>query len=247
MKSRTGKIITFYSYKGGTGRTMALANIGCLLAREENRKVLVIDWDLEAPGLHRYFQKNRYLENPLQKNEREDVFNGVIDLFIDLNHQLNDRNDWDSDEFAEDLFRAIGLSKYIQRTSVPNLCIMYAGKFDEYYSTKVNTFNWEELFEKALWIIPSFAYFISREFDYVLVDSRTGLNDASGICTTLLPEKLVAVFTPNKQSVIGLVDLIKDATEYRKQSDDLRPLVVFPLPSRIEAEAPDLGIKQLNQ
>ena len=46
-----GKILTFYSYKGGTGRTMAIANIGVLLSKEPNSKTLVIDWDLEAPGL----------------------------------------------------------------------------------------------------------------------------------------------------------------------------------------------------
>jgi cellulose biosynthesis protein BcsQ len=27
-----GKIVTFYSYKGGTGRTMALANVAWILA-----------------------------------------------------------------------------------------------------------------------------------------------------------------------------------------------------------------------
>ena len=57
-----GQIITFYSYKGGTGRSMALANIACILADEQKLKngkgVLMIDWDLEAPGLHRYFRNN---------------------------------------------------------------------------------------------------------------------------------------------------------------------------------------------
>ena len=48
-----GRVITFYSYKGGTGRSMALANIAWILASNGYR-VLVIDWDLEAPGLHRY-------------------------------------------------------------------------------------------------------------------------------------------------------------------------------------------------
>ena len=54
-----GQIITFYSYKGGTGRSMALANVGYLLAtqeRSDGKGVLMIDWDLEAPGLHRFFQ-----------------------------------------------------------------------------------------------------------------------------------------------------------------------------------------------
>src|SRR6059058_3441452 len=50
-----GRIVTFYSYKGGTGRSMALANVGWILAAA-GKRVLMIDWDLEAPGLHRYFR-----------------------------------------------------------------------------------------------------------------------------------------------------------------------------------------------
>ena len=49
-----GKIVTFYSFKGGTGRTMALANVAWILA-SNGLKVLVVDWDLDSPGLHRYF------------------------------------------------------------------------------------------------------------------------------------------------------------------------------------------------
>src|SRR5215475_1162581 len=49
-----GRIITFYSYKGGAGRTMALANVAWILASNGYR-VLTVDWDLESPGLHRYF------------------------------------------------------------------------------------------------------------------------------------------------------------------------------------------------
>ena len=40
--------------KGGTGRTMALANVAWILA-SNGLKVLVVDWDLDSPGLHRYF------------------------------------------------------------------------------------------------------------------------------------------------------------------------------------------------
>jgi MinD-like ATPase involved in chromosome partitioning or flagellar assembly len=46
----TGIIATFYSYKGGAGRTMALANVGVTLA-SWGYSVLCVDWDLEAPGL----------------------------------------------------------------------------------------------------------------------------------------------------------------------------------------------------
>ena len=43
-------IATFYSYKGGVGRTMAMANVAVLLA-QRGLRVLAVDWDLEAPGL----------------------------------------------------------------------------------------------------------------------------------------------------------------------------------------------------
>src|SRR4051794_10976046 len=49
-----GRVITFYPYTGGTGRSMALANVGWILA-SHGKRVICIDWDLEAPGLHRYF------------------------------------------------------------------------------------------------------------------------------------------------------------------------------------------------
>jgi MinD-like ATPase involved in chromosome partitioning or flagellar assembly len=59
--SDPAEIITFYSYKGGTGRSMALANVACLLAqrtlRESGGSILAVDWDLEAPGLHRFFRE----------------------------------------------------------------------------------------------------------------------------------------------------------------------------------------------
>src|SRR5712691_10637842 len=50
-----GAIYTFYSYKGGVGRSMALANVAALLAKW-GKKVLVVDWDLEAPGIERFFE-----------------------------------------------------------------------------------------------------------------------------------------------------------------------------------------------
>ncbi len=50
-------IVTFYSFKGGVGRSMAVANVADILARQGLR-VLMVDFDLEAPGLEQYFQIN---------------------------------------------------------------------------------------------------------------------------------------------------------------------------------------------
>src|SRR5215813_12543853 len=69
-----GRIITFYSYKGGTGRSMALANVAWILAMN-GKRVLVIDWDLEAPGLHRYF-------HPFLEDKELAQCEGLIDFVM---------------------------------------------------------------------------------------------------------------------------------------------------------------------
>src|SRR5687768_6487561 len=69
---RSAKIITFYSYKGGTGRTMLLANVAWILASNGYR-VLTVDWDLEAPGLHRYFA-------PFLIDKKLESSDGIIDM-----------------------------------------------------------------------------------------------------------------------------------------------------------------------
>jgi hypothetical protein len=56
----------------------------------------------------------------------------------------------------------------------------------------------------------------------------------------LMPEVLVTVFTPNRQSLFGVIELAREAALYRARSDDLRPLLVYPLPSRIESLEPAL-------
>ncbi len=65
-------VCTFYSYKGGVGRSMALANVAAILARL-NKRVLVIDWDIEAPGLERYFTESGL------KGSRRDR-DGLVDI-----------------------------------------------------------------------------------------------------------------------------------------------------------------------
>src|SRR5580658_4535310 len=47
-------IYTFYSYKGGVGRSMAMANVAECFC-QQGLEVLMIDWDLEAPGLESFF------------------------------------------------------------------------------------------------------------------------------------------------------------------------------------------------
>lgn len=72
MTGDEGRIITFYSYKGGTGRTMALANTAWILASAGHR-VLAVDWDLDAPGLDRFL-------HPFLEEEKLRTTPGVLEL-----------------------------------------------------------------------------------------------------------------------------------------------------------------------
>lgn len=126
------------------------------------------------------------------------------------------------------------------KTDIPGLDLIKAGRFDKGYAERVGTFKWLKLYSKSPFLIRTFADRLAADYQYVLIDSRTGLTDTSGICAMLLPEILVAVFTPNRQSLKGVVDLAREAGQYRSRSDDLRPLVIYPLPSRIEASEPSL-------
>src|SRR5436190_7243779 len=75
-----GTLITFYSYKGGVGRTMALANIATLLATW-GKKVLVVDWDLEAPGVE------HFLVAPGAELNAAQARRDLIDLLTDLSEK----------------------------------------------------------------------------------------------------------------------------------------------------------------
>src|SRR5262249_50873455 len=68
------RIVTFYSFKGGVGRTMALANVAWILA-SAGKRVLAVDWDLDSPGLHRYFR-------PFLRDKDLTSNNGVIDILL---------------------------------------------------------------------------------------------------------------------------------------------------------------------
>jgi cellulose biosynthesis protein BcsQ len=223
-----GCIVTFYSYKGGTGRTMALANVACLLA-DAGENVLVIDWDLEAPGLHRFFPPRLRRSSTITDLGLDDT-PGVIDIFCALREQLpaaRPESDDEADAAVERAFANIDPEAYIRDTSIPGVRIMRAGRNDDGgYSRRVGTFDWEGVFQRAPGIYRAFADRLTERYRWVLVDSRTGVTDISGICTSLLPERLVVVFTPNRQSLTGVRELVQRATDYRRASDDLRPLLV---------------------
>lgn len=220
-----GCIITFYSYKGGTGRSMALANTAWILA-SHGLRVLVVDWDLEAPGLHRYF-------HPFLPDSELHSSPGVIDLMWEFAAAAADPAPKEDRQWYTQLAR---VDQYAMSLEHPfpgkgTIDLMPAGRQDAIYSTQVTTFDWNHFYEHLGGgpFLEALRQSMRSDYDYVLIDSRTGLSDTAGVCTVQLPDTLVNCFSLSTQSVEGASAVA--ASVYRQRKDGLR---IFPVPMRVE-------------
>jgi hypothetical protein len=189
---------------------MALANAAVLLTGRGHSSpvdTLMIDWDLEAPGLHQYFPL-RGDKGPMADPTRP----GLADLFAVLFTAARELQNLDEMERRARVIQsvnALDLDQYISPTEVPGLHLLKAGRLDAEYSDLVNRFRWDEFYDWAPWAFRALTERLIQKYRYVLVDSRTGITDTSSICTSLLPDKLVVVFTPNEQSLNGIRQLVE--------------------------------------
>jgi cellulose biosynthesis protein BcsQ len=218
MDKPPGVIYTFYSFKGGVGRSMGLANVAALLSRKGHR-VLVVDWDLEAPGIERYYAGTHGLSGARKE--------GLVQLFH--GHGQGRPLDWRDCLLTASPFPG----------SIP-LSILTAGQSQGDYVSRLQELNWENLFTQH--DLGAYLEQLRAEwkaaYDFVLVDSRTGFSDMGGICTILLPDILAVFFTASDQSLDGVIDVIERARQARKSLPvDRSRLVAIPVPSRDELQS----------
>lgn len=218
-----GQIITFYSYKGGVGRTMALANVAVLLSRWGYR-TLIVDWDLEAPGLEYFFKD--YVDVGVVAGGQ-----GVVDLLHGVSGDAAvapPALDW----------RSLLITVQLPESRQP-LHLLTAGERGDGYFGRVRGFDVAEFYaeKKGGLFIESLRDEWKRQYDFVLLDSRTGVTDIGGICTIQLPDLLVMLFTATEQGFGGVVEIVRRAAAKRQQLpvDRLR-LVSVPLPSRFDSQ-----------
>jgi WD40 repeat protein/MinD-like ATPase involved in chromosome partitioning or flagellar assembly len=175
---------TFYSYKGGVGRTLALVNTAySLVAR--GRKVLIWDLDLEAPSM---------LQIPQFADVRKRVTGGTVDVLT--------APETDIAKQVAGLIVPAG----------PGIWLLPAGADDMRYPERYASVPFDRLFgpdseegsrrfelmRQAIEILPA-----GTRPDVVLIDSRTGLTDMGAICTVQLPHTVVLVYTMSHQGAFG--------------------------------------------
>jgi Mrp family chromosome partitioning ATPase len=212
-----GRVITFYSYKGGTGRSMALSNIAWILA-SAGKRVLMIDWDLEAPGLHRYFR-------PFLIDHELGASDGLMDL-IDRYASEAIRPPPEGDSLAPDWWWPLSdISEHVLGIAFDGFAaggaidLLPAGRQCATYAVKVSAFNWQNFFDRlgGGGFLDAVRQRAKADYDYVLIDSRTGVSDTSGICTAQMPDTLVVCFTYNNQSIKGAAAVAASARQLQAE------------------------------
>ena len=155
---------------------MALANISILLT-QWGYKTLIVDWDLEAPGLEYFFtdyvSSVRYIKNLvllicskiLVKNDCKDTTNSIWkDMLIEI--PINKSNTTIDFHFCR-------------------------SKKDNNYYQKVREIDFKDFYsENGGYILEKIREEWKTNYDFILIDSRTGITDIGGICTIHLPDIL---------------------------------------------------------
>ncbi|MRV74859.1 tetratricopeptide repeat protein [Duganella sp. FT92W] len=229
----SGAVTTFYSYRGGAGCTMALAHVGALLADRgpAGTPVLMVDWDLDAPGLHEAFPAGP--DAP-----------GVVELFAAYRDQLlrrgrADGGDDDGGEaLAQAVLAAIDWQHHVVRVDQRRpLFLMRAGRLDDGHAQRLAGLDWEALFHACPALFRCFGAMLARHFGHVLVDAPHGRSAGAGVCTALLPQRLVLLFDANRPGLDGLESLVQRVTTFRVSQDgEPRALMIYPVPARMAAD-----------
>jgi MinD-like ATPase involved in chromosome partitioning or flagellar assembly len=219
MQRKRGLVYTFYSYKGGVGRSMALANVAALLAKW-GRSVLIVDWDLEASGIESFFEGVTPGLRDLRRSKP-----GVVDL-------VRAKGEGREIDWTECLINAYPFG------ATNPVSIITAGQSGEGFSERMQSLDFGRLFaefELGSYIEKLRNEWISK-FDTVMIDSRTGITDIGGICTIHLPDVLVLLFTTTETSVQGVIDVMTAAREQQsKLPFERQKLLALPVPARDES------------
>ena len=192
-------VATFYSFKGGVGRTLALLNVAYELA-DSGLKILVVDFDLEAPAIH----ADRWSRPASAVSTRdEDIDSGNKGIVEYVGEYLRTMRAPNADGFIVD--------------ATPEGCngtisLMPSGVLDDSYGRRLNEIDWNDLYlmrDGYVMFEDLRAQWETLGFDYVLLDSRTGFTDVGGICTRHLPDAAVLMFRPDDQSLRGMESVVE--------------------------------------
>ncbi len=224
--------IAFYSYKGGVGRTLALANVGRELVRR-GKRVVLMDFDLEAPGLDHFEALQPKVDKSVANNGQQPLHKGLVEY---LSACLQGGPPQDLDEYCYAVPSPdTNPSSDTNTDNQGQLWVMPAGRHGEphYQNFLEKEMNWQEFYsEHEGWqVMENLRGHLVDAFapDYVLMDARTGLTEVGGLVTHQLADVVVLLFGLNDQNLSGTETVYRSLG--RCDSQPKRVLVASPVPA----------------
>ncbi len=234
-------VVTFYSYKGGMGRTTALCAYAMHAALNRRRKVVVIDCDFEAPGYLNFFnlsehQKNGVVEYFLDKEFKGSQGVNIMDYLIPVDDKYTGAEGKIYMMPAGNLEYFQGVDGYNHKADeslnthlyhyIHGLARLNIGRTDQMLERFTNLFD--ELTDKLA---------LTSE-DCLLIDSRAGFNDIFGITALTLSDLIVGFFGSNEQTRPGLYFLLDEI--YKLRTDNANSVRLVLVNSIIPGENSEL-------
>lgn len=228
-----GRVVTFYSFQGGTGRTMALANVGWILAAA-GKKVLIVDWDLEAPGLHRFLE-------PLLDAELVMRRSGIIDMLREYEDGIVHHKGYTAEEVRR--LAAVDLHTITVEWAFRGegqLSILSAGRQNMSYSPTLGERDWNSFFEElnGADFLEALRDDMRAGYEYTLIDSRAGRSDMVDMCTQHLPDVLVACYSLSNQAIDGAVRTAHAVETFVRRGEPNRSIRILPVAMRVDTSVP---------
>lgn len=221
-------IVTFYSYKGGMGRTTTMIACAMDLAINHNKKVVVIDCDLEAPGYLNFFDLSEHI------GLKEGRVNGLVEFFSDSQF-YSSPDEIDINDYMINV--GFGNKKAESFENLENIWLVPAGNLNEVFSESDSSAYRNDYLEglsrinlsKVESVVNSFELLFAKiketvNPDIILLDSRTGFNDIFGTAALYLSSCVVGFFGFNRQTQPGLFNLLD---EYNSPENHFKLNLVF--------------------
>jgi len=218
-------VVTFYSYKGGMGRSTTLVAYAMYCAIHEKKKVVILDCDFEAPGYLNFFN--------LSNNSRllSGEVNGIVEYLLDADFEgenINLKENYtitvDNEYSGEGEIRIMPAGNLNEDRVITNLRDFEGNTISTHKDHYIEALARLDISRNES-IINNFNKLLINienqiKPDLILIDSRTGFNDIFGVTALHLSNCIVAFFGSSEQTKPGLKFLLDKYNKIKKNESE---------------------------
>lgn len=185
------KRVCFYSFKGGVGRTTAVVMSAIELARQ-GKKIVIVDFDLEAPGIASLFPEESMSQY------------GLLDFLLESNV-------YDSEIKIDEYIYSVGDYCNVDKMGGEIYVMPAYGKVTknnaDLYRKGIMRFDLDTpAYEKEITPVDNLLSMVDRflDPDFIFIDTRSGIHQIGGMTLTRYTDLALLFFYGSPQNTAGM-------------------------------------------